>query len=81
MLQPQARYQEVNRMLQMADRLVAYHFAADQIQAMNSDLQERWDALMSALDDRLQLLSLSVSFHEKEEKVKGVVGCLPCQQQ
>lgn len=73
---PQAHYPEVSRMLQMADRLVAYHFAADQIQMMNSDLQERWELLMSTLDDRLQLLSLSVSFHKKEEKVRGVAAAL-----
>ena len=64
------KYQDVSRVLQMGDRLIgAYHYASDMIHGRNADLQRRWEELTTLYAERLSLFSLSVIFHDKQQKV------------
>ena len=64
------KYQDVSRVIQMGDRLIAaYHYASDTIHGCNVDLQQKWEEVTMLYAERLSLFSLSVIFHDKQQKV------------
>ena len=65
------KHQETSRVLQMGERLIAsFHYASDMIRARNVELRGRWEGISKLCEGRLSLLSLSVVFHDKQQKVR-----------
>ena len=62
-------------MIGMGDKLVAaHHFAREQIQRKLDELQEKWDVLRGVVEERVELLDLSVSFQDSQQKVRMFRG-------
>ncbi len=58
-------------MIGLGDKLVAaHHFARDQIQRKLDELQEKWDVLRGVVEERVELLDLSVQFHDSQQEVR-----------
>lgn len=58
-------------MIGMGDKLVAsHHFAREQIQRKLDELQDKWEVLRGVVEERVELLDLSVSFHDSQQKVR-----------
>ena len=68
---PQLKYQEVGRVAQMGERLLASdaHYATEVIRTKNTDLQNKWEQFSEQVDARASLLGLSVSFHHQQDEV------------
>ena len=61
-------------MIAVGERLIAaQHYASSQIQNMSSKLEGKWAVLRSVVEERVELLDLSVSFHDSEEKVRMIL--------
>jgi len=57
-------------MVGMGDKLIAaHHFAREQIQCKLDELKDKWEVLKSVVEDRVELLDLSVSFHDSQQQV------------
>ena len=54
----------------MGERLIAaFHYASEMIRARNVEVRGRWEVISKLCEERLSLLSLSVVFHDKQQKV------------
>ena len=67
----QLKYQEVGRIAQMGERLLASeaHYAMEVIHTKNTDLQNKWEQFSEQVDGRASLLTLSVAFHQQQDEV------------
>ena len=60
----------------MGERLTAAnHYATEVFKSHSKELKGSWDNLTQMADERATLLSLSVSFHDKQQKVKKKQVC------
>ena len=70
------KQQELSRVCTMGERLTAAnHYATEVFKSHGKELKGSWDNLAQMADDRATLFSLSVSFHDKQQKVSLVVIC------
>lgn len=65
----------INRILAVANRLIeGNHYAAAHIRTLASRLDKVWKDFAAALDERTQLLQISVVFHHKAEQYNNSVA-------
>lgn len=65
----------INRILAVANRLIeGNHYAASHIRTLASRLDKVWKDFAAALDERTQLLQISVVFHHKAEQYNNSVA-------
>lgn len=58
------------RTVSMGEKLIAaQHYASEQIRSISKQLEEEWERLRGIIEGRVELLDLSVSFHENQQKV------------
>ena len=66
----QMKHHELSRVCTMGERLTAAnHYATDVFKSHNKELRGNWENLSQMANDRATLLSLSVSFHDRQQKV------------
>jgi len=54
----------------LSEKLVgARHYAADQINESSSEIKTNWDRLTIIIDERDSLLTLAISFYDRQQKV------------
>ena len=72
------KHHELSRVCTMGERLtVANHYATEVFKSHSKELKGSWDNLTQMADERTTLLSLSVTFHDKQQKVNQVhVQCV-----
>ena len=64
------KHQELSRVCTMGERLTAAnHYATEVFKSHSKELKGSWDNLTQMVDERATLLSLSVSFHDRQQKV------------
>ena len=70
------KHQELSRVCTMGERLTAAnHYATEVFKSHSKELKGSWDNLTQMVDERATLLSLSVSFHDRQQKVDLVHWC------
>ena len=63
----------------MGERLTAAnHYAMEVFKSRGKELRGLWESLVQMADDRAALLSLSVSFHDKQQMVSLAYNSLSC---
>lgn len=69
----QMKQQELSRVCTMGERLTAAnHYASEVFRSHGKELKGSWDSLTQMADDRATLLSLSVTFHDEQQKVNNL---------
>lgn len=64
----------------MGQRLITLnHPSSHLISNTIDEISVKWERLMDAVNERMFLMMLSVSFHEMEEKVRCVYVCIMTQ--
>ncbi len=68
----QNKSQEVKRVLVLGERLVAAnHYAAEEIKVKSAEVKGQWEGLMTLVDEREALLTLTISFFDRQQKVSS----------
>ena len=66
----QATFQDINRVLKMGDRLLELHHPSkEMISERTSEINSVREKLKDMMEERVVLVSLSASFHEKQDTV------------
>ncbi|KAJ8019897.1 Triple functional domain protein [Holothuria leucospilota] len=66
--QSMSMYVHIHRILDVANRLLkSGHFASEDIDQLSHQLEREWQGFALALDERSNLLAMSVVFHENSE--------------
>ena len=74
----QLKQQELSRVCTMGDRLTAAnHYAMEVFKSRSKELKGIWESLVQMADDRATLLSLSVSFHDRQQQVSLPYNSFP----
>lgn len=64
------KHQEINRVIEVGQRLLALNHPSSQlITNQIEEVSANWEKLTDYVEERVAVMTLSVSFHEKEEKV------------
>ncbi len=55
--------------------MAANHYAADDINVKGTEVKGQWDRLLVLLEERQSLLTLSMSFFDRQQKVSFHRAC------
>ena len=70
----QFKSQELKRVVVLGERLVAAnHYAAEDIKIKSTEVKGQWDRLLVLVEDRESLLTLSMSFFDRQQTVSFIV--------
>ena len=66
------KHHELSRVCTMGDRLTAAnHYAAEIFRSRSKELKGCWESLAQMTEERTTLLTLSISFHDSQQKVNS----------